>query len=167
MGTLTSGHSHVLSGRAVTTATKQFLNSCHPSCHLNQINHYSDLREGEAPIYRIQMFPLASLSPRDTGAIVAMAEHMGLIMGSLDRGNMCPISTEPNVKMISDVQFFIDPMAMQSSLDNYIRWRPYVVSHPATTAAARSRSGQCSFSGHSSVSPRSIKFNFVASLNHE
>ena len=57
MGTLTSGHSRVLSGRAVTTATKQFLNSCHPSCHLNQINHYRDLREGEAPIYRIQMFP--------------------------------------------------------------------------------------------------------------
>ena len=113
------------------------------------------------------MFPLASLSLRDTGAIVAMAEHMGLIMGSLDWGNMCPISTEANVKMISDVQFFIDPMAMQSSLDNYIRWRPYVVSQPATTAAARSRSGQCSFSGHSSVSPRSIKFNFVASLNHE
>ena len=84
------------------------------------------------------MFPLASLSLRDTGAIVAMAEHMELIMmGSLDWGNnMCPISTEPNVKMISDVQFFIDPMAMQSSLDNYIRWRPYVVSHPATTAAA-------------------------------
>ena len=69
---------------------------------------------------------------------MAVAEHMGLIMGSLDRGNMCPISTEPNVKMISDVQFFIDPMAMQSSLGNYIRWRPYVVSHPATTAAARS-----------------------------
>ena len=81
-------------------------------------------------------FPLTSLSLRDTGTIVAVAEHMGLIMGSLDRGNMCPISTEPNVKMISDVQFFIDPMAMQSSLDNYIRWRPYVVSHPATTAAA-------------------------------
>ena len=131
---MVTGHSRVLSGRAVTTATKQFLNSCHPSCHLNQINHYRDLREGEAPIYRIQMFPLASLSLRDTGAIVAMAEHMGLIMGSLDWGNMCPISTEANVKMISDVQFFIDPMAMQSSLDNYMRWRPYVVSYPATTA---------------------------------
>ena len=64
-------------------------------------------------------FPLASLSLRDTGTIVAVAEHMGLIMGSLaDRGNMCPISTEPNVKMISDVQLFIDPMAMQSSLGN-------------------------------------------------
>ena len=50
---------------------------------------------------------------------MAVAEHMGLNMGSLDWGNMCPILTEPNVKMISDVQFFIDPMVKVLRIDKF------------------------------------------------